>query len=130
MSDHSGNFWPRAAMDEPLLEPDSLECAAGNLSDGGGEVRSSQGSKARLRSRGAVRVSGVDVGADGLQDQECYEISLVEDIHMGPGREVAAVADVAEDRIEDERVAGVASVLHQHAGIEIRQVVDAFDEGL
>jgi len=86
MSDRSGNFWSRAAMDEPLLEPDSLEGRGWQpLRWWRHEVRSSQGSKARLRSRGAVRVTGVGMGADRLQDQECYEISLVEDIHVGPG---------------------------------------------
>src|SRR5581483_9187983 len=68
----------QAAMYIPLLEPDSLQGARGDLRDQGEDVRVAEGSKTGLRAGTDIRIAGVQRRVHAEQDQAGAQIGLVQ----------------------------------------------------
>src|SRR5687768_2646490 len=85
---------------------------------------STKSAETHLARIGVVRITVVERRARAGENQECVKVCLKQNIDMDPLPDVAAVAHVTRDRIED--VAGlIDAALDREPGCEVSHVIDA-----
>src|SRR5882762_4439866 len=87
-------------VNQPLLIPHSIQSARGDFSLRGGVIRAAEAAKSILRPGADIGVAGVRRSLQSSQYQESKEVSLIQHIRVRPGRETAAVMQVAANRVD------------------------------
>src|SRR5262245_13067595 len=93
-------FGAQPPVNEPFLIPNGLQRGSRYGAEDAGDVRSAERAEACLRPRVVVRIVRVRRRAQAEQYQQRVEISLKEHVNVYPLAEVAAIANVAMDRVE------------------------------
>src|SRR5258708_11073369 len=125
MQDTSACLRTMYKMNEPFLEPYSVNSASSNFSLGGSVIRSAEGAETVLRFGSDVWVAGVDGEFQTSQHKEGSEVRLIQHVQVRVSRKTATIMQVALNLIDLIGESGADAILNLQEPRGVGHVVNA-----